>query len=100
MPDLIGMRVIEALGTLRKANLKFKIAWDTTEKDILLVIAQDPDAGTDVDPGTTVEITIGLPSFSFEKPAQQPATQPAPEPAPQPAPTPAPTAIDRRKWWR
>ena len=69
VPDLIGMRVIEALGTLRKANLKFKIAWDTTDKDILLVIAQDPDAGTEVDPGTAVEITIGLPSFSFEKPA-------------------------------
>jgi len=85
VPDLIGMRVIEALGALRNANLKFEIAWAPSE-NILVVVEQDPAAGSSVDPGTSVKITIGLPSFSFEKPEQLPATQPAPTPVPaQPA---------------
>jgi beta-lactam-binding protein with PASTA domain len=92
------MRVAEALGALRQVKLKFKIAWGPTDKDFLLVIAQDPAAGKEVDPGTAVTITIGLPSFSFEKPttlpAPQPAPQPVPQPAPEPAPQPAPTPPD------
>ncbi len=91
VPDVVGMRVIEAIGALRKADLKVKIAWAATDKDVLLVIDQNPAAGTQVDPGTAVTITIGLPSFSFEQPAQQPATeQPEAQPAPAPTPAPAP----------
>ena len=59
------MRVLEALGALRKAKLQFKIAWGPTDEGILTVIEQDPGAGTEVDPGTAVEITIGLPAFLF-----------------------------------
>ena len=59
------MRVLEALGALRKAELQFKITWGPTDGGILTVIEQDPSAGAEVDPGTAVEITIGLPAFLF-----------------------------------
>ena len=72
MPDLIGMRVLEALNALRKADLQFAIAWGPTDTDILRVIEQDPTAGADVDPGTVVNVTIGLPTFLFEGAQVQP----------------------------
>ena len=72
VPDLIGMRVLEALKALRKADLQFSIAWGPTDTDILHVIEQDPTAGADVDPGTVVNVTIGLPTFLFEGAQVQP----------------------------
>ena len=71
-----------------------------SDGDYLKVIKQDPDAGTTVDPGTTVTITISLPSISLpdEKPtlpmplpAQLPAETPTQLPAEQPAAAPQPS---------
>ena len=72
VPDLIGMRVLEAINALRKADLQFSIEWGPTDDAILRIVEQDPSAGADVDPGTVVNITIGLPTFLFEGPQVQP----------------------------
>ncbi len=72
VPDLIGMRVLEAFLALRKADLQFSIEWGPTDEAILRVIEQDPSAGADVDHGTVVNVTIGLPSFLFEGVQVQP----------------------------
>ncbi len=101
VPDVIGKSVREAVSALRAVKLKVSFAFAPSETDILKVIKQEPGADTSVDPGTTVVITIGLPSISLpdgkptqptplpaEEPAQQPAATPQPAPAPQPsAPT-------------
>ena len=72
VPDLIGMRVLEAFLALRKADLQFSIEWGPTDDAILRVIEQDPSAGADVDHGTVVNVTIGLPTFVFEGAQVQP----------------------------
>jgi beta-lactam-binding protein with PASTA domain len=80
VPDLIGMRVLEALRALSEVKLQAKIEWGPSE-DILVVTEQDPSAGTDVDPGTTVTITIGLPEFLFDDVQVQPLPSAPPEDA-------------------
>jgi len=72
VPDLIGMRVLEAFTALRKADLQFSIEWGPTDEDVLRVIAQEPSAGADVDRGSVVNVTIGLPSFLFDGVEVQP----------------------------
>jgi beta-lactam-binding protein with PASTA domain len=66
VPDIVGMRILEAIGALRSADLGFDIAWGPTADQVLLVIDQDPGAGSEVDPGTSVTVTIGLPEFLFD----------------------------------
>jgi hypothetical protein len=69
------MGVLEAWRTLRQADLGFKIEWGPTADQLFKVIVQDPTAGTEVDPGTTVTMTLGLPEFLFEeRPGQLPST--------------------------
>jgi len=72
VPDIIGSRVLEALRALSQANLTAQIEWGPTEDGYLKIIAQDPKAGTEVDPGTVVTMTIGLPEFLFSEPEVQP----------------------------
>ena len=67
---------------------------------MLKVIEQDPESGAEVDPGSTVVITIGLPKISLPDgkptqpmplPAQLPAETPTTLPAEQPAAAPQPS---------
>jgi len=76
VPDVVGARIIEAFRTLREAKLGFDIAWGPATGGYLTVVEQDPKAGTEVDPGTVVTVTIGLPEFLFEKPEVQPLPSP------------------------
>jgi len=95
VPDLIGMRILEAFNALRKAELQFAVAWGPTEEGILRVVEQDPTAGTEVDPGSSVTVTIGLPSFLFDGvqvqplPSEPPSGATSPE-APSEVTSPAP----------
>jgi len=85
VPDLIGMRVLEALNALRKEDLQFSIAWGPSDEGILRIIDQDPAAGSKVEPGSVVSITIGLPSFLFDGvevqplPSEQPSGDQSPD---------------------
>ncbi len=72
VPDFVGMGPLEAFLAARKANLQVAIEWGPSEDAILKVIEQDPAAGADVDQGTVVTITIGMPSFLFEGVSIQP----------------------------
>ena len=76
VPNVVGMRALEAVRALRDAELKFSIEFGPATENFLKVAAQDPKAGTAVDPGTIVTITIGLPSFSLE-----PTVAPLPAPS-------------------
>jgi beta-lactam-binding protein with PASTA domain len=95
VPDVVGMSVKDAVGALKSAKLKVSFAYDSSETDVLKVIKQDPESGTEVDPGSTVVITIGLPKISLpdgkptqpmplpvEKPVQLPAKLPTSAPQP------------------
>ena len=97
------MSVRDAVSALRSAKLKVSFAFAPSDGDYLKVSKQVPDAGADVDPGTTVTITISLPSISLpdgkptkptplpaETPAQQPAETPVGQPT-QPAAVPQPS---------
>jgi serine/threonine-protein kinase len=63
VPDVIGMGVLESIGVLRDANLTFAVEFAPAEENYFKVAAQDPQAGTEVDPGTKVTITVGLPDI-------------------------------------
>ncbi len=65
VPNVVGMGALEAVRALKSANLKFSIEFGPAMENYLKVAAQDPKAGTEVDPGTSVTITIGLPSFTL-----------------------------------
>ena len=100
VPDVVGLGVLDAVTTLKKAQLKVSFSFAPSPGDFLKVTEQDPNAGASVDPGTTVTITIGLPSLSLPGglpttptplPAQKPAATPQPAPAPVvPTSTPVP----------
>lgn len=83
IPNVVGMRVLEAARELRKAQLKVHFEFAPSDEFVLRVSAQDPKAGASVDRGTVVNLTIGLPSFALD-------AQPAPLPA-QPTVTPQPS---------
>lgn len=72
VPDVVGMGVVEAIKSLRGASLKVEFEFGPSEQYLLKVSAQDPSAGTQVDRGTSVTITIGLPSFLFGGVSPQP----------------------------
>ncbi len=100
VPDVVGQSVKEAVTTLRGANLKVSFAFAPSEGDFLKVTKQDPNSGTEVEPGSTVVITIGLPAPSLPEgqptqpmPVPAPAPTPEPAPAPTPAPEPAPAPV-------
>lgn len=66
VPDLVGLRFIEAFNELQGAGLKINVEFTTSTEYVLTVAEQSPSAGTSVDPGTVVTVTIGLPEFSLE----------------------------------
>jgi beta-lactam-binding protein with PASTA domain len=80
VPDVVGMGFADAFNALQNAGLNTNIEFASSSDNVLKVAEQAPAAGTSVDPGTAVTVTIGLPSFSFEKPPVEPTTLPAPEP--------------------
>ena len=61
VPDLVGLDVPAALKALSDAKLKPTFEFVTSDQ-VLLVIEQDPVAGTEVDPGTTVLMVVGVPA--------------------------------------
>jgi len=66
VPDVVGLRYSEAFNALQNAGLKVNIQFVTSDEYVLKVAEQSPAAGTSVDPGTVVMISIGLPEFSLE----------------------------------
>ena len=61
VPDLVGLDVPAALRALSDAKLKPTFEFVTSDQ-LLLVVEQDPVAGTEVDPGTTVLLVVGVPA--------------------------------------
>ena len=84
VPNLLGVGVVQAIVDITNAGLKVEIEWVADDKNVFKVSAQKPVAGTEVDPGTTVRIDIGLPEFLFdlELPSEMPTATPQPLPAP------------------
>jgi beta-lactam-binding protein with PASTA domain len=83
IPDVTGDTKDEARQALRDNELKVRVVRrdvDTPDEDGM-VVAQDPQAGSSVDRGTLVTITVG----TFTPP-------PASDSTPTPSPTPSPTA--------
>ena len=66
VPDLVGLRFIDAFNALQSAGLKINVEFTTSTEYVLTVAEQSPEAGTSVDAGTVVTVTIGLPEFSIE----------------------------------
>ena len=60
VPDLVGLDVPKALKALSDAKLKPTFEFVTSDQ-LLVVVEQDPVAGTEVDPGTTVLLLVGVP---------------------------------------
>ncbi len=87
VPDVVGMGVLEAIRALRDAGLKFSIVFVPATENYLKVASQDPAAGEQVDPGSSVELGIGLPSFLFGSEETPPSTPETGSPTPQPTPT-------------
>ena len=88
VPDVVGKSVKDAVSALKAAKLKVSFAYASSETDVLKVIKQDPESGAEVEPGSTVVITIGLPKISL--PDGKP-TQPMPLPAELPVAAPQPS---------
>lgn len=90
VPDVVGMGLFEAIRTLWKADLKFEIDFAESGDGFLKIVAQNPDAGTKVDPGSTVTISIGLPGLLFGDGSGLPSTPETSTPSPTPTASPAP----------
>ena len=64
MPDLIGKTVEDAEAALAEVGLKLEVIGETpvTEEEELegLVATQEFEAGTLLDDGTTIQVTIGV----------------------------------------
>jgi eukaryotic-like serine/threonine-protein kinase len=95
VPNVVGLGVLDAVTQLNDAGLKVGFTFVADDKNVLKISAQDPAAATQVDPGSKVTISIGLPSFLLAQPAPEPLPAPSPAPtsstAPAPSPTPTPT---------
>lgn len=90
VPDVVGMGLFEAIRALWKADLEFEIDFAESGDGFLKIVAQDPDAGTEVDPGSTVTISIGLPGLLFGDGGGLPSTPATETPSPTPTATPEP----------
>ena len=60
VPDVVGLDVAKALKALSDAKLVPSFRFVTSE-ELLLVVEQDPAAGTEVDPGAAVLLSVGVP---------------------------------------
>ena len=61
VPDVVGLDVAKALKVLNDAKLRATFQFVTSEQ-FLVVTEQDPIAQTEVDPGTTVLVSLGIPA--------------------------------------
>ena len=61
VPDVTNQDVDTARATLQAAGFKVKVVREDTEDPLLenVVIGQEPPADTEVEPGTTVSLTVG-----------------------------------------
>lgn len=91
VPDVVGMRPLEAIRALRQAKLTFTIEFVEVSENYLKVASQDPKAGAEVEPGTSVTIRIGLPGFLFGHEGELPSRPETGTPTPTPTPTPLPS---------
>jgi serine/threonine-protein kinase len=89
VPDVIGDEVIDAQRELGDAGLGYTTQGVQSDEAAGTVLSTDPSPGTEVDPGTQVDISYSL---GAPEPAQSPAPEPQPQlqPDPQPQPDPSP----------
>ena len=69
VPRLVGLQKVAALAELEKLELEVEILDSEGEGERGAVLSQEPKPGTKVEPGSTVEITIGGGGGSGEKPS-------------------------------
>jgi stage V sporulation protein D (sporulation-specific penicillin-binding protein) len=69
VPDVVGMSGQQANRTILNAGLNIKITGSGIESGQSIAAAQEPAAGTVVEPGTVVTVTFE------EGPAESPGTQ-------------------------
>ncbi|MPZ72908.1 MAG: PASTA domain-containing protein [Nitriliruptorales bacterium] len=90
VPDVIGMRRRQAVRTLRRADYEVEVR---TEQQTLrpdeepaepqgTVIRQQPSAGTNLEPGSSVRIVV----VRYQRQEQSPVEKPDPKPTEQPSP--------------
>lgn len=84
VPNVVGMTKVDALAALEKLKLEVKVVEKTASKPTGTVTDQTPKAGTEVEPGAIVTITVSAsgganerPTAAFDVPNQIKAGQPA-----------------------
>jgi serine/threonine-protein kinase len=87
VPNVIGDEVIDAQRELGDAGFGYTTQGVQSDESAGTVLSTDPSAGTEVDPGTQVDISYSL---GPPEPAQSQAPAPQPEPLPDPEPQPTP----------
>jgi serine/threonine-protein kinase len=86
VPDVVGLSSGEAQAILAQAGFEVLVTeQETDEQRPGTVVFQAPPAGTEVQAGARVAITVAT------APAPTPTPTPTPQPTPQPTATPAPT---------
>lgn len=58
VPDVVGMSQDEATSTLQEAGFEVGVQEQESDAEAGIVIDQDPDAGTEAEPGSTVTIVV------------------------------------------
>ncbi len=70
MPDLVGMSQQDALGEINRSGLaRGEITHEESEEPQGTVLSTDPEAGTEVEPGTKVNLVIAKASNKVEVPS-------------------------------
>ena len=100
VPSVIGQTVAAAATLLDESNLfvdpPTECEVDPDSPSIGRVVSQNPEAGSTVDPESTVSICVGVASEAEPtpdpdaEPTPDPDAEPTPEPEPEPTPTPEP----------
>ncbi len=93
VPQLTGQGVVEAIQSLIGLNLHMGFSFVEDSANPLKVTALTPAAGTAVDPGSRVILSVGLPGWALLQTVPGEAPEPAPATsAVPPTTTPAPAA--------
>ncbi|WP_148572918.1 PASTA domain-containing protein [Nocardioides caldifontis] len=58
MPDVVGADGVSAVDALSGVGLEVAVTEEASDEDAGIVLAQDPAAGTEVEPGTTVNLVV------------------------------------------
>lgn len=70
MPDLVGMSQADALGEINRAGLaRGEITHQESDEPQGTVLSTDPKAGTEVEPGTKVNLVVAKASTKVEVPS-------------------------------